>query len=315
MNKAIQWIINITAGIFFFFFFLLISFPFENLMQNALSQVERQTSGRYRITVSSIDPNVIFPSVFKDFQVHQKEGAKDRVIVDFKEVKLGVSYLPLLASRLSASFSAEGKSGSVKGDIDLHQSSSSFSAKLNKLKISDVPYVQSILAGAQIPLDGAFSGEMEGSFFQGQPVKNEAFADLKIENLVIPAGRLTKLQFDAPEALSLAGKDKGKFKLKMEKGRIDLQEFSLPGEDLILNLSGNLVLNPRVPFSRLNVQGGIQFSPKMEGVLGSVLIVIAKEKTAEGVYPISVNGRLNKPEIKIGNFSLSSLQPSEIPSD
>ena len=83
MNKLVQWILNITAGVFFFVFFLIIFFPFDNIIYDALAQIEEKTNGKYRIQVSEINPNIFFKSIFKDFEVFRATEKGDLSLIYF----------------------------------------------------------------------------------------------------------------------------------------------------------------------------------------------------------------------------------------
>ncbi len=107
VNKFIQWTLNLSAGIFFFLLFLFLFFPMEELARHYISQVEVQTKGQYRIFVSEIEPSLIFKSSVKKLEVYQRDNdGNENLIVSLPEAKVGLSYLPLMAGVVKASFVA-----------------------------------------------------------------------------------------------------------------------------------------------------------------------------------------------------------------
>lgn len=294
--------LNIAGGIFFFFFFLFIFFPFESIIQNFLSRIETQSGGALRITVGEINPNIIFKSVFKNFQIHKIDGSKDHILASFPEVKIGISYLPLTVGHIRASFVAKGEKGKINGNISIKKSEYRFDTDLNKVQFSNIPYLASLM---QVPVEGSVSGDIDMDIFPGQFVKNEGDIELKFVNLKIPAVKVTPypgFDLDLPETL-LSNDAGGRVKLHMEKGRVKIDDFSFPGDDLKIDLKGRIRLNRRFILSRIAVNGTFQFSEKIKEAIPFVVMIDA-QKNEDGTYPITFSGRFSKPEIRIGSFDI-----------
>ena len=74
------------------------------------------------------------------------------------------------------------------------------------------------------------------------------------------------------------------------------------GGDLDLDLKGSVSLKGRGPEDyRLDIKGGFKMSENLTKAL-PFLFIIEKQKNAQGVYPLTVTGRLGKPNIQIGKF-------------
>ena len=302
MNKMVQWVLNLTAGIFFFVFFLFLFFPFESLIQNFLAKIEARTNGAYRITVGKIEAGVIFKSVFKDFQLHQMAGGHDEVLLDFPEVKVGLSYLPMLAGTVQASFEALGRQGKMEGDMMVSSDEYRLDTEISGMQFSDIRYLSTWL---KLPLDGVLDGAIDLTIYPDQVVRNEGTIDLKLKNLKISPARVTPypgFDLDLPETI-LSGEKEGVVKMTMNQGKLELKEISFPGEDLMFDLKGRIQLNKKPDLSRLAVNGKFSLSKKMQEALPFV-VMIEGQKSEDGSYPLTLSGRLNKPRIQIGTFDL-----------
>lgn len=302
MNKFVLWVINITGGVFFFFFFLFLFFPFDSVLTHLISRVETETGGLYRVTVGEMKPSVIFRTVFKDFKVHKNVDGADAVIVDLPEVKVGLRYLPLLAGNLDASFVGKGRKGKMEGSLNLSKTEFSLDMDVNKMGFLDFPY---LAAALHVPLEGEMEGNIGFKLFPTQITKNEGEIDLKLLNFKIPPSHLTPysgFDVDLPETI-LSGETGGVIRMKMEKGKLDITEFKFPGDDIILNISGLVQLNRRFSLSRLTINGTFQLSDKLKEAF-PLIMVIDKQKNADGSYPLAISGRISKPQVKVGTSDI-----------
>lgn len=302
MNKMVQWVLNLTAGIFFFVFFLFLFFPFESLIQGYLGKIESRTNGAYRVTVGKIRAGVIFKSVFTDFQLHRMTGGRDDVLLDFPEVRIGLSYFPLVTGTVKASFAAEGKKGTMEGDLMISSDEYRLDTEMSGMRFSDIRYLSTWL---KLPLEGTLNGAIDLTLYPGQVTRNEGTIDLKLKGLKISATRVTPypgFDLDLPETI-LSGEKDGIVRIQMGEGKVELKEINFPGEDLVLDLQGKIQLNKKPELSRLTVNGTFSLSKKMQEALPFV-VMIESQKSEDGSYPLTLSGRLNKPRIQVGTFDV-----------
>ncbi len=302
MSKLGQTVLTVAAGIFFFFLFLLLLFPFDAVFRHFISQIEEKSAGNYRLVVQEIKPSLVFKTVFKGVQFYHKKETTEELWFDLKEVRLGIRYLPLLAGTLKSSFVAKAEQGKMEGDFSFSLSGSEYEirSKLADINISDFNYV-SIKSG--IRLNGILNGNMNLLIDPVRVNRNEGTIDVTFKNLVIPAGRVVpypNFDLDLPETI-LAGGENGTLKLKMEGGKMEIEQIRFPGEDLVLNLKGKVQFNKKISLSRVNGEGDFKLSQKLTDAL-PFLVVIDKQKNEEGFYPLMISGRLSKPRVQIGTF-------------
>ncbi len=293
---------TITVGLVFFIVFLFWLFPFNIIIQHYLSMVESSSGGAYRIAVSEIDPGVIFKTVLKDFKVYHKEAGVESLWVDFKEVRVGIKYLPLIAGQINAGFQAQGKSGSVSGDFSSSSSEIHLEADFKALKISDIPYLASTTG---LPLKGTISGNMNFTIDPAQVIRGDGSVNLQVKELVLGPGNLTPYEgFDLtlPETILADSKTAGVIKLDMKDSQLTINDITFSGEDLLFSLKGKIQLNKKSDLSRVTVNGNFRVSKKLEEAF-PVITILEKQKTEDGSYPLNVSGRLTKPKVQIGTFN------------
>ena len=306
MNKFVQWALNITVGLFFFLFFLFLFFPLEEVARHYVGEVGRMSKGKYRIVIGKIEPSLLFKSSIKDLEVYTRDASGvEQVITKLADVKIGVSYLPLLAGKVSSSFIATSQKGKAEGDFSLSKDDSKVNVKIKDLSLDNFPYL-SVLA--KVPLKGSLSGTINIKYSAAEINKSEGKLDLSFLQFKIPAAHLMPVpsfELDLPETI-LSDTNGAQIKLSLKNSRLEIQDFSIPGPDLIVSLKGNIQINKRSNFSKLNLIGTFNFSDKIKEAL-PYLVIIENQKNEQGLYPLSISGRLTKPQMQIGNFDLTSL--------
>lgn len=302
MNRLISWILNIVVGVFCFFLFLFFFFPFESVINHYFSKLEAQSGGIYRISVGEMDPGIIFKSVFTDFKIHKKADDKSEIMVDFPEVRIGLKYLPLMAGNLKASFSGKGKKGKLWGDFFISKTEIGGDMSLDQVGFSEFPVVSSAL---NVPLEGYMNGDIKLKIFPEDVTRYTGQADLKIVGFRIPASHITPVagfELDLPDT-QITGEKGGAVRIKMGKGRIEIEEMVLPGPDIAVDLKGRLQLNRRFSLSRLNLNGTFRISDKLREAF-PLIMVVDKQKNEDGSYPLAVSGRFSRPQVKVGTMDL-----------
>ncbi|HBF13920.1 MAG TPA: type II secretion system protein GspN [Deltaproteobacteria bacterium] len=294
--------LHIMVGVFAFFFFLVLFFPFETLVRYFLSQVEIQSKGAYKINVGEIDPSFFFKTSLKDFELVLSKPTGDVVLLKTPELKIGVSYLPLLASHVDASFELKSKKGGMEGNMFLSQTMQRFDVDLNQMDFAEFP----LLAGwLKIPLSGEINGNIMAEIYPEQVGKNEGEINLKLKDLKIAAGKMDLYQgfeLEIPDTV-LSANDPAVLKATLSKGRLDVKELNIPGPDMALKAAGRVQINRKLSFAHLSVNGSFQFSQKLQEVL-SILVLIEKQKNEQGWYPFNLSGQVSRPKLQVGTIQV-----------
>jgi len=299
VNSFGKWILNLTVGAIAFVFFLIVLFPLESIIRQGIARWEAANKGAYHVEIKSISPSIFFKTTFSDVNITQTGPAGKKALAHLKEVKLGIHYFALLASRIEASFEVKGSKGSMEGSIALATDGYKLDADLEEFALDDIPGLGSKLG---ITLKGTADGSVDLEIDNSKVNKDNGNINLKLKNLVIPASRVTPmsgLDIDLPD-LTLVDEKGGSIRVVIEDGKVDMKEFKLPGPDLSLNLKGKIQLNNKMDLSRVTLDGDFNYSEKLQTAF-PLVVVIEKEKNEAGVYPLSISGRFSKPKIKIGS--------------
>lgn len=302
VNKLSQWLLTIGVGVVFFIFFLFWLFPFNVLIQHYLSMVEKNSGGVYRLSVGEIDPGILFKTVLKDFKVYHKEAVGESLWVDFKELRVGIKYFPLIAGQLNAAFEAKAKTGSVSGLFSFSTSEIHVEADFDSLKITEVPVLVNALG---VPLKGSVSGNINFTADTAQVIRGEGRVNLQLKEVVLGPGNMTPYEgFDLtlPEIILSDSKTAGVVKLEMKDSQLTIKDINFSGEDFPFSLKGKIQLNKKSDLSRITANGNFKVSKKLEEAF-PVITIIEKQKTEDGSYPLNISGRLTKPKVQIGAFN------------
>lgn len=318
MNKVVQWLITITAGLVFFVIFLFWFFPYNLVVGHYLAEIEKQTKGAYRITVGDMQPSVLFKSRFKNSQFHQiSRKGEDTVLADFSELKIGVSYISLLADHLKGSFTAKGKKGTIEGTIFISSSERKMDLTFKDFEITGLPVLLTALPLHFKP-DAKVSGTVRLSLEADDYSKTDGEVKLKITSLKTVAGHVGSgpmFSLDLPDLEFSTEKQPVQIESTIKKGKVTLKNFSIPGEDVSLNLTGTVQLTKRLELSSVNVAGSFKVSDHLKESLGIVMAMIDKQKKEDGSYPLELSGKISEPTPKIGTFDLAGFKemPTEGP--
>lgn len=308
MSKIGQWVLNISAGIFFYIFFLVVYFPFESIIQDGLSQVDQLTRGAYRITVGEIDPGLFFKTKFKKLQVLRNSGGQYEAWLDLPEVRVGISYISLLAGNVQASFAAKGKKGELDGELYLTDTSHEVDLHLDQLSLDSVPALEHF---ADTDISGIVSGKIALDLVASQWTKGRGKVDLTIKDLHMAGTTIQGL--DIPE-LDFTASKPAVIKMEMNKGKILVNEFTFAEGDVAADLKGSIRLNNRFDYSRLNIDGTVKFTEKVVTAVGYIGLLDG-QKNADGALPIKLTDRLSEPKIKVGTmeFDLKKILSGGFP--
>lgn len=305
MNRASQIALYIVVGLATLVFFILYFFPLDAVISDSLANMEKLTQGEYRITISQMEPSLIFDSEFKDFRVWQKSKTGSEEIFFAPRIKARVALLALLSGSLNASLTAYYKNGSISGDIDLSDDQSVADVEFDSISLADLPFLKKYLefSGVQLGL----SGQLEGSIYAAfEKDMKDSVAEVKIN---IYGAQLDEFEIVAfgmkvPALQMTANKTYIAFEASLDKGEIKLSRFNIPGPDLEMQLSGTARLGRGYSVVQSSFDGKFAFSADYVEKVPFIHALDA-QKTAEGFYPLTISGNLSKPRLKIGDMDVT----------
>jgi type II secretion system protein N len=287
--------------VFCYAIFLYWVFPYDALKDRILSGIERQLGGGLQVSAQSLKPHWFTGVEIEDLAI---EGAGDRGLVElvkFTRVKARAALIPLIFGSVRASFTIDVGKGEISGTARVGDETVSVNVEVNDLNLADFVFLQERTG---LKFASRIDGKIELAINRQQPVRSTGSVDITFQDLRIGASQLKagELVLEVPDLLLAKGKE-SKFNVSLGRGTVTIERFLFAGGDLGLDLKGKVFLSSRVDNYRLNLRGSFSASPKFGEAL-PFLFIIDSQKQEDGSYPLSVTGRLARPSIKIGTFTV-----------
>lgn len=303
MNRTLQILLNVVVGVVALIFFVILLFPLDSVISHYLANLEKQTKGEYRISISNIDASLIFDTKFEDFRLYQK----GKEVFYAPTIEAGISLFSLLSSAINVSFDADYKSGSLSGRVELAEAESVYDIEVNEVSLEEMPFLMQALSPAKYPL--SIKGKVDGSIYLSltRDIKSsEGEIKLKIADAKMDTINIKELNFELPAVALSESKTPIELEASLGKGQITVSKLLLPGPDLKFKLNGTVSVNRQFDLLRSSFEGEFAFSPALAEKI-PFLVLLEGQKSTEGAYPVSITGNLKSPKIKIGELDLSKV--------
>lgn len=312
MNRSLQIILSLIVAVVSFLFFLILFFPLDALINHELADIESQTKGMYRVSVSEMDTSLLFDSKFKNFRIEKKEQGGFQELFSAPEVRVGISLASLLSQRLNLRFLASFKAGSFGGRIILSRSESVFDLEFDKMSLEELVILKSYFQfkDLQFQLKGFLDGTVYFSESQDSGLSGvESNFNIKVSNFRITdfnsklAGKsifFQNLVLSPEESYAV-------FEGDLEKERFSLTNISIPGPDIEFYLNGRLRLNEKAEVLQSKMTGRFALAETLFQKIPE-LELLNEYKNADGFFPLRISGSFrNLPQIRIGNLNLTQI--------
>lgn len=300
--------VYILAGVVFFIFWLVVAFPYDALESRVLTEIENQTGGRYKIEMKDMDISLFGSVSFEDLKISEKGAPKGQVLLATPTLEIGFSPLGLMSNEVDLEFYMEGKkSGEIEGDFKQEGPSIELNANFDEFPLAELKF---LTQKAKVGIVGNLEGEIADLRFN--PIdssQNQGDVRLQFENVKLEA---TKIKLDPSDpssdieipAIKLSGDRGSQFIAKLTLDKFNIEDITFKGGDVELDLKGSITMRGKKPGEyRLSLKGQFKLSDKLTKAI-PLLGLLEAQKTAEGVYPLTITGRVQKPNIKIGKFRI-----------
>lgn len=293
-------------GYFFLFVisfvvFLYWSLPYDILKDRVVESMEEQAGGKYQISVKKFAPYWVTGIELIDLSVLSAGDAGGSEILKIKEARGRASIISLLLRKPNVSFSVDMGKSDLSGDVSLDDEGMDLNVDFDNLDLKDLKVVTDKIG---LNLSSKIDGDVRLKVDRQRPIRSEGSIAIDLDSIKIEESKLKhgEMEFDVP-ALTLTQSSGSQIKLEMSKGTLQVSAFKLTGGDLEIDLTGKVFLSNNYDNYRFNLSGSFKVSEALEKAL-PFLFVVEKQKKEDGTYPISITGRLAKPMIKIGTFTL-----------
>jgi type II secretion system protein N len=296
-----KYIAYLALFVVLFALFLYWSFPYDSLKDRILGDVERQLGGGLQVSAKTLEPHWFSGVEIEDLVI---EGPGERgltKLVSFKRVKARASLIPLIFGSVRVKFSIDLGNGEISGRANVGDETVALKVEVDDLNLADFPFLQERTG---LRITSRIDGDADFSINQAQPIRSTGKVNVAFKNLMIGSSQLNagELVLEVPDLVIAKGKG-SQLRMSMGRGTLTMENFAFTGGDLGIDLKGKIFLSRRVNNYRLNIRGKFSVSQKLNDAF-PFLFIVDSQKQEDGSYPLSITGRLSRPSIKIGTFTV-----------
>lgn len=305
MKQPLRWLGYLFLGCVCFGFFLYWTFPYHLVKERLTSAIEQQLGNAVSVTIDQLGPSWVTGVKIHGLKMEARTGEGLVPLWQADRVKIRVGLFSLLFGTPRVGFSVKSRASAFSGSVRRMENGFQLELDVDPIDLGDVGFFKTKL-GMQMggTIEGACRLQMNtAQLAQSQGQLQLVFKDWKIKKgSKISMGAMGETELKEDLLLS-KGNDFG-LKVTVAKGAAEVGELKLAGGDLDVDLKGQAFLSPKFANIRMNIAGQFKTSPKVDQLL-PFLFLLEKQKQADGTYPVTISGNINKPQIKIGEFPLS----------
>lgn len=302
MPRLLRYIAYLILFAVSFVVFLYWLFPYEVLRDRIAGMIERQSGGALQVTIDELEPYWFTGVDISNLLLEAPGPEGTMTILKLRRAQARAGLFSLLFGSPDVAFDLEiGRQGEISGFTATSAESVELDLELDDLNLGEIGLIR---RATGLILSSRIDGSIDLAIDRGRPVRSEGRIDLDPRDIAIQPStvRLGEMEIPLPQLDVTKGRGSA-IKMEMGKGVVTVEQFKLAGGDLELELSGKVFLSTRPENYRLNLNGSFKPSQKLGDVL-PFLFIVEKQQREDGSYPLSITGRLSRPAVKIGTFSL-----------
>jgi len=189
----------------------------------------------------------------------------------------------------------------ISGRAVLGKGASKVTVVLDELNLATFHYLASEL-GLQVK--SQINGEIDVDVNSRQIIRSSGAINIEPNGIqILPSKLKTGVMGEIDLPAMTIGAGKSLISAELKRGAIKITSLKLEKGDLNIDLKGSIYLSSNVSNFRLNLKGDFSFSEKLGQAL-PFLFIIEKQKKEDGKFPLTIAGRISKPQIKIGDFTV-----------
>lgn len=301
MSKFVKYISYFVVFVVSFVIFLYMSLPYDAIKERVIGTIEKQAGGKYFVSVDEFSPYWFTGVEISGLSLKDATSKDKEELINIDEIQGRASFFSLILGNPSVSFDIDLGDGEISGSAG--QSTDFLDLDL-ELDDVDFKNFKLITAKTGLTISSKISGDIKLKYDKTRPIRSGGIVSLDLDNINIAETelKLGEMAMPIPD-ISLSKGSGSEMRLEVGKGTIDVKSFKLADGDLQITISGKIFLSNNVNNYRFNLNGTFKASEKLEKAL-PFLFIVEKQKDENGNFPLSITGRLAKPSIKIGTFTL-----------
>jgi len=301
MPKWLKIIGYILIGIVSFVIFLYLTFPFDVIKDRLLAEIEKSSKGQYEVTVATVNPKLLVGVTLKGVKVNKRTEGKNVPMLEADQIGLKVSIFSLIFGSPKVKFDVRMGDSRISGRAVLGKGASKVTVVLDELNLATFHYLASEL-GLQVK--SQINGEIDVDVNSRQIIRSSGAINIEPNGIqILPSKLKTGVMGEIDLPAMTIGAGKSLISAELKRGAIKITSLKLEKGDLNIDLKGSIYLSSNVSNFRLNLKGDFSFSEKLGQAL-PFLFIIEKQKKEDGKFPLTIAGRISKPQIKIGDFTV-----------
>jgi len=297
MSRFLKFMAYLALFVFSFLLFLYWSFPYEVLKDRLVGSL----GGEYDISIEELSPYWFTGIDISGLILRAPGGGKSAELLNVKRITGRASFFSLLLGNPSVSFDVDIGKGEIVGVAQQSEDEYDIDVELDDV---DLKHFKMLGAKTGLNLSSRINGNIDLKIDKRRPIRSEGRISLDLGDLKVSAAeiKLGEMVMPLPDIV-LSKRSGSDLKLEMGKGTVTIKSFKLTGGDFELDIKGKIFLSNEVDNYRFNLKGSFKASEKLGEAL-PFLFIVEKQKKEDGSFPLSITGRLARPSIKIGTFTL-----------
>ncbi|MEM7433882.1 MAG: type II secretion system protein GspN [Myxococcota bacterium] len=247
-RRALRW-----AGypLFFLFCFVLFAywtFPYEKLRDRLVELAAQQG---YELEIIDLSPSRLSGVTLEGVRlVIPGKGEDPPVDVLIDELTVRASWLSALTSTKSFTFSAELAGGDADGDVSIGEDDFEVDAEFDAINLKRIGALRRF---TKLPVEGTLTGELSIAM-PSEVAESTGSVDLTIGEMTIGDGE-SKVTVPGWGGLTLDKASVGDLEIQatIEEGKAAIDRFKADGEDIKLDVLGQIKLARPIPRSQMNL--------------------------------------------------------------
>lgn len=301
MPKALKIVVYPLLFLLSFAVFLYWMFPYDAVKERVTSAAESALGGGVEVGISSLKPYWFSGIDVSGLTVGPPGADKSQLLFSCNRLLARAGIFSLIFGSPKVAFEVEIGKGEISGTVQQSEEAVAIDARLDDIDISNLRF---IAARTGLNLSSRIDGRVSLKVDRQSPLRSVGEITMEFLDLKIGASELKIAGADMPlpELVFAKGRE-SQVKLDIGRGTITFENFKLVGGDLGLDIKGKLFLSSKVENYRFNLNGAFTVSPKLSEAF-PFLFIVEQQKQEDGSYPLSVTGRLERPSIKVGTFTV-----------
>ena len=301
MPRPLKYIAYLVLFVVSFLVFLYWSFPYETLRDRIAGAIEQQLGPATEASIEALEP-YWFTGVDMRGLALEAAGAQGPVeIMKIRRVRARATLFSLLFGGPRVSFQVEIDKGELSGLAVVTDEGLDLDMDVDDLDLGQVGLINQ---ASGLSLSSRLDGYIRLNVDRGRPMRSSGRVSLDLRDIRIKPSNLRLGEMDLPLPDITLTKGRGSaIDLDVGRGVVTVKKFKLTGGDLEMDIRGRIFLSTKLENYRFNLSGTFKTSEKLSEVL-PFMFIVEKQRLEDGSYPLSITGRLSRPSVKIGTFTL-----------